>query len=401
MAAHYAEWLSLLVRWAHIITGIAWIGASFYFNWLENRLQRRDQPSGIAGSLWAVHGGGFYHVRKLSLAPEQLPDELHWFKWEAYLTWITGFALLCIVYYWNAAAFLVDARVAELSPRTGILVGMASLLLSWLIYDGLCRVLAGRRPGLLGLAILGWFTALAWGLGELLSARAAYLHVGAAIGTVMVANVFRVIIPSQKDLVLAVQEQRPPDATRAASALMRSRHNNYLTLPVLFIMISAHYPGTYAHERAWLVLLVLSLGGVLIRHYFNLRHLGGRAIGWGLAGVALLAGLVLATAPFGEKPAVTTAHPTSTDAVAMAIPTTAKVMAIVERRCTGCHAVDPQQEGFVSPPLGIVLEAEADLERHRQRVHASVAAGTMPLANLTSMTDDERRMIEAWYNQFD
>ena len=239
MEAWIQDWLGLLLRWAHFITGVAWIGASFYFNWLENHLERRNAAGGIAGDLWAVHGGGFYRLEKYEVAPERLPATLHWFKYEAYFTWITGFALLCIVYYWNAAAFLVDSRVADISPQAGILIGIASLVLSWGIYDQLCKTLSDSRPGLLALCVLTWFTFLAWSLGELLSARAAYLHVGAAIGTVMVANVFRVIIPSQKDLVIAVQEKRRPDADRAANALLRSRHNNYLTLPVLFIIAAA------------------------------------------------------------------------------------------------------------------------------------------------------------------
>jgi uncharacterized membrane protein len=393
MAAHFEEWISLVLRWAHLITGIAWIGASFYFNWLENRLVRRGQPAGTAGQLWAVHGGGFYHVRKLSLAPETLPDELHWFKWEAYTTWITGFALLCIIYYWNASAFLLDPAVSGLSAWQGIAVGVLSLLSSWVVYDWLCCRLAPNRNALLAVLILAWFTALAWALGDLLSARAAYLHVGAAIGTVMVANVFRVIIPAQKDLVTAVEDGREPDAERAASALLRSRHNNYLTLPVLFMMISIHFPGTYAQPWAWLILLALSLAGVSIRHYFNTRHIAGSAPAWLALGLFILAAVAWLTAP--ERPArESTRERTREPAPQVSI---GEVMTIVEARCTSCHANQPSQEGFVAPPLGLVLESEEDVLQHRQRVYMSVAARTMPLANLTAMTEEERLQVIYWY----
>lgn len=273
MEAYFLEWLNLLLRWAHFITGVAWIGASFYFNWLENHLERQNAKGGIAGDLWAVHGGGFYYLQKFTVAPERLPANLHWFKWEAYFTWITGFILLCTLYYWNAGVFMVDSRVADLSSLQAVGIGIASLVLSWLFYDGLCRSPLARKQALTALLIFAWFALLSWLLSQFLSGRAAYIHVGAAIGTIMVANVFFVIIPSQKDLVEAVNEQRMPDPQKGKNALARSRHNNYFTLPVLFIMISSHYAGTFGHPLNWLVLLVISMVGVGIRHWFNIRHL--------------------------------------------------------------------------------------------------------------------------------
>ena len=273
MEAYLQEWLNLLLRWAHFITGVAWIGASFYFNWLENHLERQNAKDGIAGDLWAVHGGGFYYLQKFQVAPERLPANLHWFKWEAYFTWITGFLLLCTLYYWNAGVFMVDSRVADLSSLQAVGIGIASLVFSWLFYDALCRSPLARNQALTALLIFAWFALLSWLLSQLLSGRAAYIHVGAAIGTIMVANVFFVIIPSQKDLVEAVNEQRMPDPQKGKNALARSRHNNYFTLPVLFTMISSHYAGTFAHPWNWLVLLVISLVGVGIRHWFNIRHL--------------------------------------------------------------------------------------------------------------------------------
>ncbi|HMB60049.1 MAG TPA: urate hydroxylase PuuD, partial [Xanthomonadales bacterium] len=279
MEAWLQQWFSLLLRWSHFIVGIAWIGASFYFNWLENQLQRRsapdngEQPDPIAGDLWAVHGGGFYYLQKFRVAPNQLPEPLHWFKYEAYFTWISGFALLAVVYYWNARVYLLDPAVSAISPGTGIAIGLVSLLASWLVYDGLCRSPLKQKPALLGQLIFAWFAFLAWLLGQYLSGRAAYIHVGAAIGTVMVANVFFVIIPAQKELVAALVEGRQPQASKGENALLRSRHNNYLTLPVLFIMISNHYPATYGSTYNWLILIVFSLSAVGIRHWFNIRHL--------------------------------------------------------------------------------------------------------------------------------
>jgi len=388
MEAHLHSWLSLLLRWAHFITGVAWIGASFYFNWLENHLERAHKPEGIAGDLWAVHGGGFYYLKKFAVTPGELPDTLHWFKWEAYTTWLTGFALLGVVFYWNAQAYMLDPSVADISARLAIAAGLASLLLSWVFYDRLCRSRIAAHEAWLGFVVLAWFVLLAWGLSQLLSGRAAFIHVGAAIGTIMVANVFRVIIPAQKDLVAAVLEHRPPEARKGAEALQRSRHNNYFTLPVLFIMISSHYPATYGGQYNWAVLLVISLAGLLIRHYFNVRHLAGRRP-WPLAAAALLlAGLVIATAP-----APTVLAPANGPAVS-----TPAAWAIMQRRCTTCHAREPGNTAFTSAPLGIELDSMDGLRLNAERVYqATVITRTMPLGNLTQMTDAERHAIANWF----
>ena len=359
MEAWIQDWLSLLLRWPHFITGVAWIGASFYFNWLENHLDRRNAAGGIAGDLWAVHGGGFYHLEKYEVAPGSLPPTLHWFKYEAYFTWITGFALLCTVYYWNAGAFLVDRSVAALSGWQAIGIGLASMILSWRFYDLLCRSPLRRHGSLLALLVFAWFTALAWLLAECLSGRAAYIHVGAAIGTIMVANVFFVIIPAQKELVSAVGESRMPQGEGGRNALMRSRHNNYFTLPVLFIMISNHYAGTYAHPWNWLLLVGISIAGVGIRHWFNIRHRPGHSR-WVLPmSLLLLAGLVLLTRP----------QALPMEAGDAALPSTAAVMPLIEKHCVGCHADRPEHPGFAAAPLG----------------------------NLTGMTGEERELLARWY----
>lgn len=396
MEHHLQEWLHLLLRWIHFIVGVAWIGASFYFNWLENRLDRRAPAPGVAGDLWAVHGGGFYHLQKFETAPAAMPAELHWFKWEAYTTWLSGFALLALVYYLNADAFLLGSDGAlELNAWQGVGVGIGALVAAWFAYDALCRSPLQRAPLILAAVIFAGLTALAWALAEALSGRAAYIHAGAAIGTLMVGNVFFVIIPAQKAFVAALKAGRAVDPARAAAALLRSRHNNYLTLPVLFIMVSAHFPATYGHAWNWAILAAIGAAGYLARHYFNVRHLRGPAALWLLAaGLAILAAVAWVTVPRSPSPS-----PTNTAAAAQTpSPTVIDIVAIVQTRCAGCHAARPTQVGFAAPPAGIILDSAADVERHAARVFATaVATRTMPVGNLTGMTEAERAALGAWY----
>ncbi len=390
MEAHLHMWLGLLVRWAHFIVGIAWIGASFYFNWLENHLERQNRPDKIAGDLWAVHGGGFYYLKKFATAPDQLPPTLHWFKWEAYTTWISGMALLIIVFYWNAETYMLNPAVDGVTSTMAVGIGVLSLLSSWIVYDLLCCSRLSKREWLLGLVILGWFVLLAWILNDWLSGRAAFIHVGAAIGTVMVANVFRVIIPAQKDLVNAVTENRKPDPSKGLKALQRSRHNNYFTLPVLFIMISGHFPVTYGHAYNWLVLLVFSLAAVAIRHYFNIRHLPGFRAWPLIPAFLLLAGLIIATAP-EPRPGVATGD-------SVPVVETSEAYAIIQKRCITCHSPTPQFAGFSSAPLGVELDSEEKLLKHAERINQTVTIlRTMPLGNLTQMTGTERQKIASWF----
>lgn len=390
MEAHLHMWLSLLLRWAHFIFGVAWIGASFYFNWLENHLQRQNQPDGIAGDLWAVHGGGFYHLKKYALAPPEIPASLHWFKWEAYATWLSGMALLIIVFYWNAQTYMLSPEISGITSTAAIGIGVLSLLSSWIVYDLLCCSSLSRREWLLALLIFAWFVLLAWGLSTWLSGRAAYIHVGAAIGTIMVANVFRVIIPAQKDMVNAVTRNRVADTRKGSRALQRSRHNNYFTLPVLFIMISSHYPATYGQAYNWLVLVIFSLAAISIRHYFNIRHLPGFRAWPLIPALLLLAGLIVFTAP---QP---TAVKKNGDAAKKV--QTSEVYRIVEQRCSGCHARLPSFEGFTSAPLGIELDSPQKLEQHAERVYQTVVVTrVMPLANLAQMTDSERGLVAIWF----
>lgn len=400
MEAWLHDWLSLLLRWAHFITGVAWIGASFYFNWLENHLQRRvatglasdddSRSDPIAGDLWAVHGGGFYYLQKFRVAPPQLPLQLHWFKYEAYFTWLSGFALLGVVYYWNASLFLLGGSGPAITAGQGVVLSLAALLVSWLLYHGACHSPLKKWPVPLAGLVFGWFILLAWALDMVFNARAVYLHIGAAIGTVMVANVFFVIIPAQKELVKALAGQRPPDPAKASDALLRSRHNNYLTLPALFIMISNHYPFAYGGARSLVFLAVFSLAAVGIRHWFNIRHHAGHNR-WVLPlSVLLLAGLVGSTLP-GKRSV-------DDDPLAAPPPSTAEIMPVIQQRCSGCHAEVPVMAGFAAPPLGVALETSAAVEAYAERIFLlSVATAAMPLGNLTGMTDEERQRLGRWY----
>ncbi len=385
MEAHIAEWLNLLVRWIHFIVGVAWIGASFYFNWLENHLNTKaPQDKGIHGNLWAVHGGGFYHLKKFTNGPDKLPEVLHWFKWEAYMTWLSGMTLLVIVYYYNAKAMMIDPSVYDLTPTMAIVIGIGSGVFSWFVYDILCKALKSK-PLLLGIIIFIYLALLAYLLTQFLSARAAYIHVGAAIGTIMAANVFFVIIPAQKELVKALSEDRIPDASYGANGLLRSRHNNYLTLPVLFIMISNHFPSTYGNQYNWLVLIAVAVVGIIARHYFNIRHLT-KAI-W-----------MLPTALFGFIMIVMATLPAKRGAVKDANKiTTAKIMPIIEQRCMSCHSTKPTQPGFASPPTGLAYDVPNALENGADKVNTQVMQKIMPLGNLTQMTDEEREKVSLWY----
>ncbi len=387
-----SDWLGLLLRWAHFVTGVAWIGASFYFNWLENQLERRfksDDP--LAGDLWAVHGGGFYYLQKYRVAPAQMPERLHWFKYEAYATFLTGFCLLMVVYWWNAPLFLVNPE-STLSEPLAIGLSFSVLLISWLLYDGLCRSPLGNNGLVAGLLIFAWFTFLAWWLGIYFTGRACYLHVGAAIGTIMVANVFFVIIPAQKDMVAALGAGRIPDKDKGKRALQRSRHNNYLTLPVLFTMISSHYPFTYGGGWDWLVLAILSLALVGIRHWFNIRH--APQINRGLNRWVLPLSLLLL---FGLI-ASTVLQPSGSAPTGSSTPTTAEIRPLIRQHCVSCHAAQPGFSTFSAPPLNVVLETEQQINSQAERIYqAVVVSQSMPLGNMLGMTAEQRELIGQWY----
>jgi uncharacterized membrane protein len=394
LTPYLLDWLNLVVRWLHVITGIAWIGASFYFVWLDNNIRPPAPGSalankGVSGELWAVHGGGFYNPQKYLVAPAELPKELHWFKWEAYSTWLSGFALLTIVYYFNAQAMMVDKSVADLTSLQAVGIGLASLVVGWTVYDLLCRSKLGQHDLAFGLVMFAFLVASAWVLNHFLSGRAAYIHVGAMIGTIMVANVLMLIIPGQRKMVAAMAAGGKPDPIHGLRAKQRSVHNNYFTLPVLFIMISNHYAMTYRHQHAWAVLAAMMAAGVLIRHFFNLRHRGRIEWRYPVAGVAILIALAVAIAPPPPAAAVAVSDPAAQFA---------KVQAIITQRCTTCHADKPTQAGFAAAPAGIELHTGALIHQNAAKVYQQVVqTRAMPLANLTQMTDAERAQVAAWY----
>ncbi|HMG47974.1 MAG TPA: urate hydroxylase PuuD [Allosphingosinicella sp.] len=380
MAFDLSEWLNLALRWLHLTAGIAWIGSSFYFVWLDNHLKPAAEGE-ASGELWSVHGGGFYHNQKYQVAPRQMPDQLHWFKWEAYFTWISGFSLLVLIYYVGAQSFLIDPAKAALSPAAAIAIGLAAQALGWLVYDGLCRSPVGSSNLVLG---LWWFVVLlfaAVALDGLFNARAAYLHVGAMIGTVMVANVFFIIIPNQRKVVADLVAGRTPDPALGAAAKQRSLHNNYMTLPVLFIMISNHYPMTYGAERPWLVLALLGLTGVAVRHVFNLRG-RGQPTGWTIA-LAIALALASVTYVTLEKGGRTAPGPIQNV-------TYAGIAPILATHCSGCHNVP-------TPPKGVALDSFEHVSAASARIKAvAVDTEVMPLGNPTHMTPAERQRLGAW-----
>lgn len=392
LESHLQEWLELSLRWGHLTVGIAWIGASFYFNWLENRLERQAAAgNAIEGDLWAIHGGGFYHVQKYSLAPARLPTQLHWFKWEAYFTWFTGLALLALIFYADANVFLLDQTVAEITPWQGVIIGIASLAISWIFYDLLCRSAFATRTRLLALIIFAYFCLLAILLCNTFSGRGAFVHVGAAIGTIMVLNVMAVIIPSQKSLVRAMQSGSERDAALGQAALTRSRHNNYFTLPVLFIMICSHYPSTFSAEWNWLILIGIAIAGIVVRHYFNVRHLPGTKWWLLVLGAGIFAAIAVVTVP------KTSVNPNALGSVSFDT-----VRGIVHERCTVCHSAAPIHAGFQVAPNGITMDTDTQINELAARIFTTaVATRSMPIGNLSKMTEDERSTIAVWYTQQD
>lgn len=385
---HLMEWLNIAVRVMHVTFGIAWIGASFYFVFLENALNRtEDVRDELAGNLWAVHGGGFYYLEKYKVAPKTMPKHLHWFKYEAYFTWISGFCLLFIIYYLNASALLIDPQVMRLSTPVAILIGVGSFVLAWVLYDQLCKSPLIRIPWLFNLLLVVMLALFAWGYAHIFSGRGAYIHFGAMIGSLMVGNVFFVIIPAQKAMVGAAKRGELPDGRKGKKALQRSLHNNYFTLPVLFVMVSNHFPSTFGNRQQWLVLLLISAGAAGIKHWLNLRE-RGRASIWVLP-VSVL--VLLATAYVtGPRPVSRECKPVSF----------AQVNGIVQQRCVQCHSARPTDDVYTAAPNGVMYDVPADIVRKKDLIlQRVVLTKTMPQNNKTNMTEEERELIRCWIEQ--
>ena len=393
MQAFLLEWLSLLGRWVHLITGIAWIGASFYFVWLDNHLlapaSKSSVDAGVGGELWAVHGGGFYHAQKYRVAPGTLPGTLHWFYWEAYSTWLSGFFLLCLMYYGQAEIYLIDAQVAALSKPAAIAIGLAFIIGTWLVYDLLCRSPLGRDDRKLGAVVALLLAVEAYAVCHLFSGRGAFIQFGAALGTIMVANVFFVIIPGQRELVKAKKENREPDPIHGLRGKQRSVHNTYFTLPVLFTMISNHYAMTYGAVHNWLVLIGMCIAGALIRAWFVARHKaherGGRTPAWpAVWGVLSMLVVAISLAPARSSHVAATPEDF------------ARVENIFRSRCTPCHSAAPTQPGFMAPPKGIEFDSAQHIIDNVVRTQMQLSTHTMPPGNLTGMTEDERALVLSW-----
>jgi uncharacterized membrane protein len=384
------EWLSLVIRWLHVIAGMAWIGSSFYFIHLDLSLKRRSGlPQGVQGDAWQVHGGGFYHMVKYLVAPARMPDELTWFKWEAYATWLSGFALLVIVYYLGAELYLIDKSVLDLTAPTAAAIAFGSLVATWLMYEALCRSPLGRHEVALALVGYGFLVALTYGFTHVFNGRGALNQIGALIGTIMVANVFIIIIPNQKKTVAALLAGKEPDPALGEAGKQRSVHNNYLTLPVVFLMISNHYPLIFATRFNWLIVAIVLAVGPVIRHFFNCRH-EGKDSPWWTWGVAA-AGMLAVAWLSGAGPT----HP-STLAQAQSV-NIAAARDIVLSRCSMCHMDAPVWPGVHSAPNNVLLDGPENIQRHARLIEINaVRSRAMPPGNITQITDQERQILAAW-----
>lgn len=397
------EWLAFAVRWLHVITAMAWIGASFYFIALDLGLRKvPDMPAGASGEEWQVHGGGFYHIRKYMVAPANMPEHLIWHKWQSYTTWLSGAALLIMVYWGGAHLYLIDAQKVDFAVWQAIGVSAASLTIGWIIYDALCKSRLGEKPTLLMVLLFLLLVGMAWGYNQIFTGRAALLHLGAFTATIMTANVFFIIMPNQRIVVKDLQEGRTPDPKYGKIAKLRSTHNNYLTLPVIFLMLSNHYPLAFATEYNWLIAALVFLMGVTIRHYFNTMHATGTGPHWTWLATAVLFILVmwLSTAPLMqdtyEESEARQLNPV--EQVFAAADGFEDAASIIPGRCAMCHAREPGYEGILHAPKNILLETPADIARNARLIFIQAGASeAMPPANVSWMEPQERAAIRRWY----
>ena len=396
------EWIGFAVRWLHVITAIAWIGSSFYFIALDLGLRKGPElPHGVHGEEWQVHGGGFYHIRKYLVAPDALPEHLTWFKWESYATWLSGFALLVVVYWVGAELYLIDAARADLALWQAIALSGGSLVLGWVVYDQLCRSPLGDRPTAMMAVLFGVIVLMSWGYNQIFTGRAALLHLGAFTATIMSANVFLVIIPNQKIVVADLRAGRSPDPRFGKIAKLRSTHNNYLTLPVVFLMLSNHYPLAFGTDNAWIIAALVFLMGVTIRHWFNSRHARSGSPDWTWAATAVIFFAIVWLSTPGAQDIGRRGEavaPGAAEARFAAAEGFAEAREIVLGRCSMCHAVEPVWDGLNRAPKGVVLETDADIARHAREIYLQAGVShAMPPGNLTWMEPGERAQIVRWY----
>ena len=386
---HLMEWLNIVIRLMHFTFGIAWIGASFYFVFLENALNRTENVRDeLSGNLWAVHGGGFYYLEKYKVAPKTIPKHLHWFKYEAYFTWLSGFCLLFVVYYFNASAFLIDKNVLDITATQGILIGIGSFIIAWLMYDLLCKSPLIKKPLLFAFIGFVLLVGFAWFYAHVFNSRAAYMHFGAMIGSLMVANVFFVIIPSQKAMVKAAKEGKLLNPQLGKNALSRSIHNNYFTLPVLFVMVSNHFPSTFGFKYSWLILAIISLGAAGVKHYLNLKEKQQQSI-W----VLPISVIILLAACFISAPS---ANPNACNNTISFV----EVNTIIQKRCVSCHSSKPTDDVNIVAPNGVKYDTPNDIIFKKDLILQRVIfTKTMPQNNKTNMTEEERNILRCWIEQ--
>lgn len=397
------DWAGFAVRWLHVITAMAWIGSSFYFIALDLGLRKvPNLPVGAHGEEWQVHGGGFYHIQKYLVAPENMPDHLTWFKWESYTTWLSGAALLMIIYWVDGELYLIDPAKADLALWQGILISAASLSIGWLVYDFLCKSQLGERPTVLMVLLFVLLVVMGWAYNQVFTGRAVMLHLGAFTATIMTANVFLIIMPNQRIVVKDLQEGRTPDAKYGKIAKLRSTHNNYLTLPVVFLMLSNHNPLAFGTDYNWIIAALVFLMGVTIRHYFNTRHARKGSPNWTWAVTAILFILIawLSTAPLRyDTWEESDARPlTPTEQKFANAEGFEDVASVIPGRCSMCHAREPFYDGIRNAPKGMLLETDHDIARAATQIFLQAGVThAMPPANVSYMEDDERRMIVEWY----
>ncbi|MCZ4260790.1 urate hydroxylase PuuD [Limimaricola sp. G21655-S1] len=396
------DWAGFAVRWLHVITAIAWIGSSFYFVALDLGLRKApDLPPGAHGEEWQVHGGGFYHIRKYLVAPDAMPEHLTWFKWESYATWLSGAALLMIVYWVGAELYLIDPSRADLAVWQAIALSAGSLTIGWLVYDRLCKSGLGERPTLLMVLLFALLVAMSWGYNQVFTGRAALLHLGAFTATIMTANVFLIIMPNQRIVVADLKAGRKPDPKYGKIAKLRSTHNNYLTLPVVFLMLSNHYPLAFATEYSWIIASLVFLMGVTIRHYFNTMHATGKGPHW-TWGVTVILFLILAwlsTAPMWGSYEEAEARPmTAYEQRFAEAEGFHEAEQIVVGRCSMCHAREPVWDGIRWAPKGVVLETPQDIAQNARAIYLQAGVShAMPPANVTDISEEDRRALIRWF----
>lgn len=407
----WTDWLSLFIRWFHVIAGVAWIGASFYFIWLDNNLRTPPdwkKEKGIKGDLWSVHGGGFYEIGKYTYGPATIPEPLHWFKWEAYTTWLSGFALLVLVYYFGASAYLIDPAVAALTESEAVMLGLGTIFGGLALYELACRSPLARSPLAFAVALTLMICVVTYLTTQWFSGRGAYIHVGALIGTIMAGNVFLNIIPAQKKMVAAVARKGEIDPAWGAGAKLRSVHNNYFTLPLLFIMISNHYPMTYQHEMNWLILILIMAISAWIRHFFNLKHTGTVKPSILISGAAAMLALAVwvswpqaAPETAASSSAAQSNSGTSAQQATVEVLTQPQVTQLISTHCQGCHSRTPTDDVFKVAPVGVVLDTWEDIERQApQIVRRTAITKDMPFMNKTKMTNEERMALYHWYQSW-